>query len=173
VPSPRRPAHNGPCAQTPPPLLAWHADYRPPLPVAHLTGHRPPLLHVSHRHRQVLPLLSFLPLVSWTGPPFLPPFWRKETVERSSTLPPCPRKKSQDRASLPPPHTPLAISPPHRQKSTAGRNRFGAAAVATALIGERCLRSISGQLVTPLTSLVLQVPSSGKHHRHRLNLPPH
>jgi hypothetical protein len=36
-----------------------------------LAGHRPPpLLHVSHPRRRVLPFLSFLPLAPWTGPHF-------------------------------------------------------------------------------------------------------
>jgi hypothetical protein len=44
-----------------PTVPTGHVSCRPPTP---------PLLHVSHPRRRVLPFLSFLPLAPWTGPHF-------------------------------------------------------------------------------------------------------
>jgi hypothetical protein len=156
--------------------------HRLPLLVARIAGcpdH--PLLHASCPRRRVLPLL----LALWIGPPFLPLFWCKETAKHSSTLPLVHRRSLgiEPRCLLHPPR-PFAFVHLAAGNPPLSTTDLEPPPSQLPLVCELCLRSISGQLVLPLTSLVLQVPSttvtnhrstppSGKCHSHRPNPPPH
>jgi hypothetical protein len=159
--------------------LSLPTRHRPPPPSPCLCrppGPPPPSSSTRHAHAVGFsPHISSLPLALWTGPSISPSILAQGSRRALLHFAPLVRIRSPRIEPAPPPsQPPLAVCPPHRRNPPMGATYLEPPPSQLPLFNESHLRSISGQMVLPLTSpsplrccrcLPLSPPTTGAHRR--------